>query len=47
MYESSKKCDNTKFEGVQLQDEGTPLIVQDLHHEGVELMLNLRTILEE
>ncbi len=39
-----KKFDNTKFEGVRLQDEGTPFAVRDLHHKGVKLVSNLGTI---
>jgi hypothetical protein len=41
-YESLEKCDNTKLEGVQLQDEGTLFAVWDLHHKGVASMLNLK-----
>jgi hypothetical protein len=39
-YESSKKCNNTKFEWVQLWNEGLPLIVWNLHLEGVRSMSN-------
>jgi len=28
--------------GVQHQDEGTPLAIRDLRHEGAGLMLNLK-----
>jgi hypothetical protein len=32
------------FEGVQLQDKGALLVVQDLHHEDVAPTLNLGVI---
>jgi hypothetical protein len=41
-YKSSEKIDNTKFKGVQLQNKVTPLVIWDLHHEGVGLVSNLR-----
>jgi len=37
---------NTKFKRVQFQDEGTPFIVWDFHHDDVGSMSNLRTVLE-
>ncbi len=38
-----KKFNNIKLEGIQLQEEGAPLTVQELHHNGVKPMSNLRT----
>jgi len=35
---------NTKLKGVQFRNEGTPLGVRDLHHEGVGLVSNLGMI---
>jgi hypothetical protein len=43
---SLEKYDNTKLEGVQLQDERTPLEVWDIHHEDVTLVSNLKMIPE-
>ncbi len=43
---SLKKCNNTKLKGVRLQNEGAPLVVQDLHHEDVVSMSNLGITLE-
>ncbi len=43
---SLKKYNSTRLEGVQLQDEHTPLEVQDFHHEDVSSMLNLKMTLE-
>jgi hypothetical protein len=45
-YESLDRCDSIKLEGVQLQDERTPLEVRDLHHKDVTLMSNLKMSLE-
>jgi len=36
-----EKCDNTKFEGVELQDEGAPFVVSNLHHKDVVSMSNV------
>ncbi len=41
-----EKCDNTKLEEVQFQDERAPLEVWDLHHEDVASMSNLEMIIE-
>jgi hypothetical protein len=40
--ESLEKYDNTMLEGVQLQDECTPLKVRVLHHKDVTLRSNLK-----
>jgi len=39
-----KKIDTTKLKGASPQDKGTPFKVRDFHHEGVGLVLNIRTI---
>ncbi len=39
------KCNNTKFEGVQFQDEGGLFAIRDYHHEGAGSLLNLKIIL--
>ncbi len=44
--ESSEKCNNTKLEGVQLQDERAPLTVWDIHHDDVASMWNLEMTFE-
>jgi hypothetical protein len=38
------KCGNTRLEGVQLQDERTPLKVRVLRHGDAALESNLKTI---
>jgi hypothetical protein len=43
-YESSKKFNNPKLEGVQLQDKGTLFTFRDFHRKGVGSMSNLRII---
>ncbi len=43
---SSKKYDSTRLEGVQFQDEHTPLEVQVFHHKDVALKSNLEMTLE-
>jgi hypothetical protein len=40
-FGNSKKCNNTKFEGVKLQDEGALFTVRDLHHKDVTSTSNL------
>ncbi len=41
-----KKCDNIKFEKVQLQNKHAPFKVRDAHHEDVTSMSNLEMTLE-
>jgi hypothetical protein len=40
------KCDNTKFERVQLQDEHALFEVWDFHHKDVTSMSNLKMTME-